>query len=100
MKKMGERVPTEGTSLPYRTASRQQHPVYFILTSVAVCHLLNDMMASLMPSIYPMFKSLLHLNYGQIGLLAMTYQLSASLLQPMVGLYTDRYPKPFSLPIG
>jgi FSR family fosmidomycin resistance protein-like MFS transporter len=58
------------------------------------------MMASLMPSIYPMFKSLLHLSFGQIGLLAMTYQLSASLLQPMVGLYTDRHPKPFSLPIG
>jgi FSR family fosmidomycin resistance protein-like MFS transporter len=58
------------------------------------------MMASLMPSIYPMFKSLLHLSFGQIGLLAMTYQLSASLLQPMVGLYTDRHPKPCSLPIG
>jgi FSR family fosmidomycin resistance protein-like MFS transporter len=68
--------------------------------SVAVCHLLNDMMASLMPSVYPMFKSLLHLSFGQIGLLALTYQLAASLLQPIVGLYTDRHPKPFSLPIG
>ncbi|MGD0237081.1 MAG: MFS transporter [Syntrophorhabdales bacterium] len=86
--------------MPYGPSYRRQHPVYFILASVAVCHLLNDMMASLMPSIYPMFKSLLHLSFGQIGLLAMTYQLSASLLQPMVGLYTDRHPKPFSLPIG
>lgn len=86
--------------MPYGPSYRRQHAVYFILTSVAVCHLLNDMMGSLMPSIYPMFKSLLHLNYGQIGLLAMTYQLSASLLQPIVGLYTDHHPKPFSLPIG
>jgi len=86
--------------LSYGPTYRRQHAFYFILTSVAVCHLLNDMMASLMPSIYPMFKSLLHLSFGQIGLLAMTYQLSASLLQPMVGLYTDRHPKPFSLPIG
>ena len=74
--------------------------VYVILTSVAVCHLLNDSMASLLPSTYPMFKSLLHLSFGQIGLIALTNQLAASLLQPFVGLYTDRHPQPFSLPIG
>ena len=90
----------ERPALPYRVASRQQQTVYFILASVAVCHLLNDMMSSLLPSIYPMFKSLLHLSFGQIGLMALTYQLTASLLQPVVGLYTDRHPKPFSLPIG
>ena len=100
MKKVEDRVHTEGTALPYRIASRGQHAVYFILTSVGVCHLLNDSMASLLPSIYPMFKSLLHLSFGQIGLIALTYQLTASLLQPVVGLYTDRHPKPFSLPIG
>jgi len=98
--KVGSRASTEAPPLPYRPASRGQHTVYFILTSVAVCHLLNDMMASLLPSIYPMFKSLLHLSFGQIGLMALTYQLTASLLQPVVGLYTDRHPKPFSLPIG
>jgi FSR family fosmidomycin resistance protein-like MFS transporter len=93
--KMGKGAPTE------RPASKQQHTVYFILTSIAVCHLLNDMVSSsLLPSMYPMFKSLLHLSFGQIGLLALTYQLTASLLQPAVGLYTDRHPKPFSLPIG
>ena len=75
--------------------------VYFILGSVAVCHLLNDMMSSsLLPSIYPIFKALLHLNFAQIGLLALTYQLTASLLQPVVGLYTDHHPMPFSLPLG
>ncbi len=86
--------------MPYRPVSGRQHAVYFILTSVAVCHLLNDMMSSLLPSIYPMFKSMLHLSFGQIGLMALTYQVTASLLQPIVGLYTDRHPKPFSLPIG
>ncbi len=92
---MGKGAPTE------RPASRQQRTVYFVLTSIAVCHLLNDMVSSsLLPSMYPMFKSLLHLTFGQIGLLALTYQLTASLLQPAVGLYTDRHPKPFSLPIG
>jgi FSR family fosmidomycin resistance protein-like MFS transporter len=82
-------------------AEGQQHTVYFILTSIAVCHLLNDMMSSsLLPSVFPMFKELLHLNFTQIGLLALTYQLTASLLQPLVGLYTDHHPLPFSLPLG
>ncbi len=75
--------------------------VYFILTSVAVCHLLNDMMSSsLLPSVFPLFKTLLHLSFTQIGLLALTYQLTASLLQPLVGHYTDHHPMPFSLPVG
>jgi FSR family fosmidomycin resistance protein-like MFS transporter len=77
-----------------------QQTVYFVLTSIAVCHVLNDSMASLLPSIYPMFKSSLHLSFGQIGLIALTQQITASLLQPLVGLYTDHHPKPFSLPIG
>jgi FSR family fosmidomycin resistance protein-like MFS transporter len=73
---------------------------YLILASAGLCHLLNDSMASLLPAVYPMFRSLLHLSFTQVGLMALTYQLSASLLQPVVGLYTDRYPKPFSLPAG
>ena len=77
-----------------------QQTVYLVLTSIAVCHVLNDSMASLLPSIYPMFKSSLHLSFAQIGLVALTQQVTSSLLQPLVGLYTDRYPKPFSLPIG
>ena len=89
----------EGPALPYKPASKQK-TVYSVLTSVAVCHLLNDAMGSLLPSMYPMFKSLIHLDFGQIGLLALTYALTASLLQPLVGLYTDHHPMPFSLPIG
>ena len=80
--------------------SRQQQTVYFILASIGICHLLNDSMQSLLPATYPMFKTLLHLSFSQIGLIALTYQLTASLFQPVVGLYTDRRPKPFSLPIG
>ncbi len=83
-----------------RSATSVQQTVYFILFSVGTCHLLNDSMQSLLPSTYPMFKTLLHLSFSQIGLIALTYQLTASLLQPVVGLYTDRYPKPFSLPVG
>ena len=90
----------ERPALPYEPASKQQ-TVYFILTSVAVCHLFNDMISSsLLPSVYPMFKAQLHLSFAQVGLLALTYQLTASLLQPLVGLYTDHHPRPFSLPIG
>ncbi len=89
-------------SIALETAfSRRRDTVYFVLTSVAVCHLLNDLIStSLLPSVYPMFKALLHLSFGQIGLLALTYQLTASLLQPLVGLYTDHHPMPFSLPVG
>lgn len=79
----------------------RHHTAYFIITSIAFCHFLNDMMSSsLLPSVFPMFKALLNLSFTQIGLLALTYQLTASLLQPLVGLYTDHHPMPFSLPIG
>jgi FSR family fosmidomycin resistance protein-like MFS transporter len=81
-------------------AGPETKTAYLILASAGLCHLLNDSMASLLPAVYPMFRSLLHLSFTQVGLMALTYQLSASLLQPLVGLYTDRYPKPFSLPTG
>jgi MFS transporter, FSR family, fosmidomycin resistance protein len=81
---------------------RAQHrTVYSVIAAVALCHFLNDLMSSsLLPSVFPMFKDLLHLSFAQIGLLALTYQLTASLLQPVVGLYTDHHPMPFSLPLG
>ena len=74
--------------------------VYGILASISVCHLLNDMIQSLLPAIYPLLKSSLHLDFGQIGLIAFTAQITASLLQPMVGAFTDRRPTPYSLAIG
>ncbi len=80
--------------------SSQQTALFQVLAAVAFCHLLNDMMQSLLPSIYPILKTGFHLTFGQIGLLTLGYQITASLLQPFIGLYTDRKPMPFSLPIG
>src|SRR5580704_15489043 len=71
-----------------------------ILAAVTVCHVLNDMVQSLLPSIYPILKSSFRLNFGQIGLLTLTYQVVASLLQPLIGLYTDRHPMPYALTFG
>src|SRR5271154_787420 len=74
--------------------------VFRVLIAVSFCHLLNDTMQSLLPSIYPILKSSFHLNFSQIGLLTLTFQMTASILQPFIGHYTDRKPMPYSLPIG
>jgi len=71
-----------------------------ILAAISVSHLLNDLIQSLLPAIYPILKDAFHLDFGQIGLLTLTFQLTASLLQPLVGSYTDRRPRPFSLVVG
>ncbi len=73
---------------------------FSILGAISFCHLLNDMMQALLPAIYPILKGGFDLSFGQIGLLTLTYQITASLLQPMVGLCTDRRPQPYSLPVG
>ena len=57
-------------------------------------------MSSLLPAIYPLLKDSFHLNFAQVGLITLTYQTTASLLQPMIGFYTDKRPRPFSLPVG
>jgi FSR family fosmidomycin resistance protein-like MFS transporter len=80
------------------TASREI--VLAILFALSFSHLLNDTMQSLLPAIYPQLQDSFHLSFAQIGLITLTNQLTASLLQPMVGFYTDRYPKPFSLATG
>ncbi len=82
------------------TAPDLNRTIYPILLMISVSHLLNDTIQSLIPSIYPMVKTNYHLNFSQIGLITLTFQLAASLLQPLVGLYTDRSPKPYSLVIG
>lgn len=78
---------------PDRTAFR-------VLGAISFAHFLNDTLQSLMVAIYPLFKAGFHLSFAQIGLITLAFQLTASLLQPLVGLYTDRYPKPFSLAMG
>ncbi|SAL39341.1 major facilitator transporter [Caballeronia terrestris] len=82
------------------TAINPQRTVYSVLGAISFSHLLNDMIQSLILAIYPMFKSEFALSFGQIGLITLTYQITASLLQPLVGLYTDKHPKPYSLPVG
>ena len=74
--------------------------VFKILVAISFCHLLNDTVQSLIPAIYPILRTSFHLNLGQIGLIALTSQVTASLLQPLVGLYTDRRPQPYSLAVG
>jgi Nitrate/nitrite transporter len=71
-----------------------------VLLAISFCHLLNDMMQALLPAMYPMLKAGFHLDFGQIGLITFTFQLTASLLQPIIGLYTDHHPKPYSLMAG
>jgi FSR family fosmidomycin resistance protein-like MFS transporter len=74
--------------------------VFRILAAVSVCHMLNDMVQALLPSIYPILKVSFRLNFGQVGLLTFTYQAVASMLQPFIGLYTDRRPMPYALAFG
>ena len=81
-------------------ASLREKTLFSVLAAISFCHLLNDMVQSLIPAIYPILKDSFHLDFGQIGLITLTYQLTASLLQPFVGLYTDRRPYPYSLPVG
>ena len=73
---------------------------YPVIAAISFSHLLNDMMQSVLLAIYPMLKLGLNLSFGQIGLITLAYQLTASLLQPLIGLYTDHRPKPYSLPLG
>ena len=71
-----------------------------ILIATSASHLLNDLLQSLLPSIYPILKSNLHLSFTEVGLITFVFQLTASILQPVVGIYTDRNPLPFSASIG
>ncbi len=71
-----------------------------IIGAVALAHLINDLIQAVLPSIYPMLKDSYGLTFTQVGLITLTFQLTASLLQPWVGYYTDRHPKPYLLPMG
>ncbi|HEY6142277.1 MAG TPA: MFS transporter [Flavobacterium sp.] len=77
-----------------------QKTVYSILFSIAFAHLLNDLMQVVIPSTYPLLKESFNLSFTQIGLITFVFQLTASILQPFIGFYTDKKPKPYSLVIG
>ena len=94
---MASRVTSLESSLKPGKADRT---AFNVLAAISFCHLLNDMVQSLIPALYPVLKSTFHLDFGQIGLITLTGQITASLLQPVIGLYTDRRPQPFSLTYG
>ncbi len=71
-----------------------------ILVAISISHMLNDLMQSVIPAIYPILKTEFALSFGQIGLIQLAFQLTASILQPVVGIYTDKHPQPFSLAVG
>src|SRR6266446_7756046 len=73
---------------------------FAVILSLSFCHLLNDMMQSLVPALYPILKTSYGLSFSQVGLITLAFQCTASMLQPVVGLYTDRHPQPYSLTAG
>lgn len=77
-----------------------QRTVYPILFTIAFTHFINDLLQAVIPSVYPMLKTSFNLSFTQIGMITFTFQLMASLLQPFVGIYTDKRPLPYSLAIG
>lgn len=84
------------------TADREagEQTAFAVIMAVSFCHLLNDTMQSLIPALYPMIKADYGLDFTQIGFLGLVFQVTASLLQPLIGIYTDKRPLPYSLPIG
>ena len=90
-----QRTVAAEAAIPTATAA-----VLPVLILLSLCHMLNDLMQSLIPALYPMLKQHLHLEFTQIGLITLSFQLTVSLLQPTVGVYTDRRPQPYSLAIG
>ena len=77
-----------------------QRTVYPILFTIAFTHFINDLLQAVIPSVYPMLKTSFNLSFAQIGIITFTFQLMASLLQPFIGIYTDKRPLPYSLTIG
>ena len=82
------------------TNDSAQKTVYSILFSIAFAHLLNDLLQAVIPAAYPILKDTYNLSFTQVGLITFSYQMAASLLQPFVGFYTDKHPKPYSQIIG
>jgi FSR family fosmidomycin resistance protein-like MFS transporter len=85
---------------PSQPSAERARTSFPVLSALSICHLLNDLVQSLLPAIYPILKSTLGLSFGQIGLITLVNQMTASLLQPVVGFHTDRRPRPQSLAMG
>jgi MFS transporter, FSR family, fosmidomycin resistance protein len=90
----------QSASAARSTAATAGSTAVGILAAISFCHMLNDTMQSLLPAMYPMLRGAYQLSFGQIGLLTFTFQFTASLLQPLIGAYADRRPRPYSLAAG
>jgi len=89
------------TAIPTAAPSSPSSPLVMrIIGAVALAHLVNDLIQAVLPSIYPLLKESYGLTFTQVGLITLTFQITASLLQPWVGYYTDRHPNPLVLPVG
>ena len=91
---------SQNTTVAMPAPASETNTTLAILISLSFCHLLNDMNQSLVPAIYPILKQSYNLDFGQIGLITLAFQLTASMLQPVVGMATDKRPTPFSLPVA
>ncbi len=96
----GQESALPGSTLSPAEARPQQGATFAVILSLSFCHLLNDMMQSLVPALYPILKESHGLDFAQVGLITLAFQCTASLFQPVVGLVTDRRPQPFSLAFG
>ncbi|MBD1228629.1 MFS transporter [Xenorhabdus griffiniae] len=88
------------TALFPTSPTKKHRTVFSILGAISLSHMLNDMIQSLILAIYPLLQSEFTLSFIQVGMITLAYQVTASLLQPLIGLYTDKHPQPYSLPIG
>jgi FSR family fosmidomycin resistance protein-like MFS transporter len=88
------------SSIPTTAPIQRHDTALVVLLSLSFCHFLNDMLQSLLPAIYPLLRTSYGLDFGQIGLITFCFQMTASILQPVVGWYTDRKPMPYSLAVG
>ncbi|CAN5896402.1 MFS transporter [soil metagenome] len=100
---MSDSTLTAGTApaaAPPAATATVNNTTFAVILSLSFCHLLNDMMQSLVPALYPILKESYALSFGQVGLITLAFQCTASMLQPVVGYYTDKKPQPYSLVIG
>ena len=93
-------IAATAASAAQAAAASANGTTFAVILSLSFCHLLNDMMQSLVPALYPILKDNYDLTFGQIGFITLAFQCTASMLQPLVGMYTDRKPQPYSLMAG
>jgi len=97
---VASRTTHAAVAVPTRAVARATTTTFSIILSLSFCHLLNDLMQSLVPALYPILKASYGLSFSQVGLITLAFQFTASMLQPVVGIFTDRRPQPYSLTAG